>query len=88
MRRFVLLPLCLLLLAACSAHPPVAGLPAQSAPGHLFRATARPVISSPLVADLDGDGQREIAVGSWDGYFYIMDDRLRDKPGPNRSSVS
>ena len=86
MRRFVLLLLCLLLLAACSARPPVAGLPTQSAPGHLFRATARPVISSPLVADLDGDGQREIAVGSWDGYFYVTDDQLRDKPGWPRYS--
>ena len=86
MRRSVLLLLCLLPLAACSARPPVAGPPTQSAPGHLFRATARPVISSPLVADLDGDGQPEIAVGSWDGYFYVMDDQLRDKPGWPRYS--
>ena len=86
MRRSVLLLLCLLPLAACSARPPVAGPPTQPAPGHLFRATARPVIASPLVADLDGDGQREIAVGSWDGYFYVMDDQLRDKPGWPRYS--
>ena len=86
MRRSVLLLLCLLPLAACSARPPAAGPPTQSAPGHLLRATARPVISSPLVADLDGDGQPEIAVGSWDGYFYVMDDQLRDKPGWPRYS--
>jgi hypothetical protein len=31
--------------------------------------------------DFDGDGTKEIAVGSWDGYFYVMDSALHDLPG-------
>jgi hypothetical protein len=49
--------------------------------GHLFRRTRDPVISSPAVADLDGDSQPEIAIGSWDGYFYLMDSALGDLSG-------
>ena len=49
--------------------------------GHRFKPTARPVISSPLAYDFDGDGTGEIAVGSWDGYFYLLDHRLNDLPG-------
>jgi hypothetical protein len=48
--------------------------------GHLFKPTSRPVISSPVASDLDGDGVREIAIGSWDGYFYLLDSRLDDLP--------
>jgi len=45
---------------------------------HLFRPTGDAVISSPLAYDFDGDGTREIAVGSWDGYLYLVDARLTD----------
>jgi hypothetical protein len=54
--------------------------------GHRFRPTDKPVIASPLVADLDGDGSQEIAIGSWDGRLYLLDDELEDRPGwPQRS---
>jgi len=43
--------------------------------------TRRPVISSPVAWDFDGDGVMEIAVGSWDGYFYLLDADLNDVPG-------
>jgi hypothetical protein len=56
-------------------------------PGHLFRPTSGPVISSPLVADLDGDGSLEIAFGCWDGYFYVTDPSLNDRYGWPRYSV-
>lgn len=81
MRRFALLPICLALLAACTAPPRPAGPATELAANHILRATAGPVIASPLVADLDGDGRQEIAVGSWDGYFYVLDTELRDEPG-------
>jgi hypothetical protein len=66
------------------------GAPAQQvqAPGegHLFRPTSKAVISSPIAHDWDGDGVLEIAVGSWDGYFYLLDRQLNDRPGwPQRS---
>jgi WD40 repeat protein len=48
---------------------------------HLFKPTADPVVSSPLAWDWDGDGVKEIAVGSWDGYFYLLDADLNDLPG-------
>ena len=31
--------------------------------------------------DLNGDAIPEIAVGSWDGYFYVMDSQLNDLSG-------
>jgi WD40 repeat protein len=35
---------------------------------------------------LDGNGRREIAVGSWDGNLYLLDENLRDVDGwPKRS---
>ncbi|MBN1936744.1 MAG: VCBS repeat-containing protein [Anaerolineae bacterium] len=44
------------------------------------------MISSPVVYDFDGDGVLEIAVGSWDGSFYLLDTRLKDLAGwPQRS---
>ncbi len=50
---------------------------------HRFRPTSRPVISSPVAYDFDEDGVKEIAVGSWDGYFYMLDDQLNDWSGPS-----
>jgi hypothetical protein len=35
--------------------------------------TSQPVISSPLVLDLDGDGSKEITFGSWDGNLRVLD---------------
>jgi WD40 repeat protein len=37
--------------------------------------------ASPAVADLDGDGRLEIAVGSWDGRMYVWDDAGQALPG-------
>lgn len=67
-----------LLLVGCRA---AARPPERLDEGHLFRPTSKPVISSPLVFDANGDGRPEIAVGSWDGYFYLLDDQLEDLPG-------
>jgi hypothetical protein len=40
------------------------------------------VIASPLVHDWNGERPGpEIAVGSWDGYFYLLDAGLNDMPG-------
>ncbi|MGD9145925.1 MAG: VCBS repeat-containing protein [Anaerolineae bacterium] len=50
-------------------------------PGHRFKPASDAVISSPIAFDFDGDGELEIAVGSWDGYFYLLDKRLNDLPG-------
>jgi WD40 repeat protein len=58
-----------------------AGPAEETAPGHLFRATAKPVISSPIAYDWNGDGALEIAIGSWDGYLYLVDKELRDIGG-------
>jgi hypothetical protein len=37
--------------------------------------------SSPAVADVDGDGRREVAVVAWDGRFHLFDSRGRPVPG-------
>ena len=37
--------------------------------------------SSPAVADVDGDGRREIAVAAWDGELNLLDARGRQLPG-------
>jgi len=79
MYRRGLLLLLLFTLVGCQGSPaaPVKLL----SMGHHFRETKAAVISSPAVADLDGDGIMEIAVGSWDGYFYLLDGRLNSLPG-------
>ncbi len=70
--------LCLVALSGCQS-------PARDARdwdlNHRFRPTSKPVISSPIAYDFDGDGLKEIAVGAWDGYFYLLDSRLDDLPG-------
>src|SRR5574342_762769 len=49
----------------------------QFASGHLFYPTVQPLFASPLVADLNRDGKLEIAISSFNGDFYILDDSLR-----------
>lgn len=68
----------LLFVAAC--HP-AARAPQALQPHRRFRPTRDAVISSPVVWDIDGDGVKEIAIGSWDGYFYLLDADLHDVPG-------
>lgn len=74
----VLVLIGLILLTSC--HPAARAPEAWSA-FHQFRRTRHPVISSPVAWDFDGDGHKEIAVGSWDGYFYLLDADLNDLPG-------
>ncbi|UCC61502.1 MAG: FG-GAP repeat protein, partial [Anaerolineae bacterium] len=69
----------LLTMALCSCTKPGVR---QVAPDHLVRALRRPVIASPLAYDWDDERPgSEIAVGSWDGYFYLLDIELNDIPG-------
>jgi hypothetical protein len=72
--------LCLLLalVAGCRAGPRAAEHLARN---HVFKPASKPVISSPVAHDFDGDGVKEIAAGSWDGYFYLVDAALDDLPG-------
>jgi hypothetical protein len=55
--------------------------PRDLAAGHRFKPTGNPVISSPVAWDFDSDGVKEIAVGSWDGRFYLLGADLNDLPG-------
>jgi len=82
MRHFARTPLLLLLAAftAAACRGP-AGPATDLASYHRFRATLKPVISSPVVGDVTGDGDLAIAVGSWDGYFYLVDTELNDLSG-------
>ncbi|MFH1086168.1 MAG: VCBS repeat-containing protein [Chloroflexota bacterium] len=73
----------LLVLTGCARH---AGPAQEVAPGHLLRPTHKAVISSPVAYDWDGDGRLEIAIGSWDGYFYLLDADLGILPGWPRYS--
>jgi WD40 repeat protein len=60
--------------------------PRDLSPDHRFKPTDDPVISSPVAWDFDEDGVAEIAVGCWDGHFYLLDADLNDLPGwPQRS---
>lgn len=54
--------------------------PYDLAADHRFKPTDDPVISSPVAWDFDGDGVKEIAVGSWDGHFYLLDVELQELP--------
>jgi hypothetical protein len=53
----------------------------NQAADHRFKPTDDPVISSPVAWDFEGDEVMEIAVGSWDGHFYLLDVNLDDLPG-------
>jgi hypothetical protein len=55
--------------------------PRELAPDHRFKPTSDPVISSPVAWDFDGDGVKEIAVGCWDGHFYLLNADLNELPG-------
>ena len=63
-----------------TACAPAAGEVRRLSARHLFRPTRDAVISSPAAYDLNGDGVLELAVGSWDGYFYLLDAELNDLP--------
>jgi hypothetical protein len=75
------LALLLLLLIAPSGCRAATHSPRTLDSHHWFRPTSRPVISSPVVWDVNGDGVKEIAVGSWDGHFYLLNDVLEDVSG-------
>jgi len=77
MKKYIVLLLCFLL---GSCRPPIQQA-TDLGGGHWFKPTSQPVISSPVAYDFDGDGVKEIAIGSWDGYFYLLDKRLGDRPG-------
>ena len=75
-----------LLVLGAAACARAAGAAREVGEDHWFRPTSDAVISSPVAWDFDGDGVREIAVGAWDGYMYLLDDRLDDLPGWPRYS--
>ncbi len=79
MRRH--LGLLLLLLGLVAACRPSVQASRQWGENHRFKPTSDPVISSPLAWDFDGDGVKEIVVGAWDGYLYLLDAQLDDWPG-------
>jgi hypothetical protein len=72
--------LLMILVTAAGCRPP-ARSPREVGPQHRHRETSAPVISSPVAGDFNGDGEIEIAVGSWDGYFYVVDTDLKDLNG-------
>jgi hypothetical protein len=65
--------ICLISLSGCDQT--------QFPANHLFRATSKPVAASPLVVDFNRDGKLDVAIGATDGYFYLLDDSLRDLSG-------
>lgn len=69
------------ILVAVMGCRPVARPARERGERHHYRPTSDAVISSPVAWDLDGDGVLEIAVGSWDGYLYLLDADLGDLPG-------
>lgn len=68
----------LFLLGGCQSP---SQLPQRLSKNHLLKPTSKAVVSSPVVHDLNGDGSVEIAVGSWDGNFYLLDTQLEDLSG-------
>lgn len=77
---FTYLTLFVMCLVFCGCHSPGES-PVYLNDQHIARYTRQPVISSPLAWDFNNDGVKEIAVGSWDGYFYLVDAQLNDLPG-------
>jgi hypothetical protein len=71
----------LLILATLLGCRPSVQEPQVLGGNHRFKPTEDQVISSPHAHDFDGDGAYEIAIGSWDGYFYLLDSQLNDLPG-------
>ena len=78
-RRYT--PALWLLLILLNGCRPAVHIPSSLEQAHTFKPTSKAVISSPVAWDFDGDGAQEIAVGSWDGYFYLLDGELNDLPG-------
>src|SRR5262245_62743459 len=44
---------------------------------HLFRATPAETVSSPVAYDFGQNGRMEVALGSFDGNCYLLDDSLQ-----------
>lgn len=86
MKRAILWVAMVSLLWLMGCQGPAAAPPVLASMGHGVRATKKPVVAAPAVADLDGDGLLEIAVGAQDGYFYLLDDRMQTLPGWPRFS--
>ena len=80
------LALCLLLTVPLGCRSAVQDA-TEIEPGHRFKPASDAVISSPIAFDFDDDGVLEIAVGSWDGYFYLLDAQLNDVPGWPKHSL-
>lgn len=55
--------------------------PTQSTTKHQTIPASAPVISSPLVVDLDKDGSVEIVYGSWDGYLRVLSSKGEMRKG-------
>jgi hypothetical protein len=49
----------------------------EFSPDHLVYPTSKAVAASPVVMDFNRDGKLEIAAGSLNGKFYLLDDSLR-----------
>jgi WD40 repeat protein len=81
LRRSAIVVLTALALCSCALPRIGTSAPYELAPDHLFLPTNKAVISSPVAYDWTGDGRMEIAVGSWDGRFYLLDSDLNHLPG-------
>lgn len=58
---------------------PAARSPRDLAPGHRFRASSSPCIASPAI--FRAGAKAAVAIGCWDGYFYLLDAELNDLTG-------
>jgi WD40 repeat protein len=82
------LPVILLLVAHVAACRPAVQAPQALGSNHRFKPTTAPVISSAVAWDLNRDGVKAIAIGSWDGYLYLLDAELNDLDGWPKHSPS